>query len=178
MNSPRYLTALALAIGVLLSGGGLAQTAAPAEEAMYQKAQTSGLPEDFLAYLERYPDGAYAEAARFELGVAGIEAPPPPQTDITLTTPLTSGEEGVVGRSLAELLAGAPHYPPIEGLPDEVWKGQPCTSCHRWTVAALCDQGKTLNRPEMDSRLDLPHPYGPTFKRALRTFAEGGCRIE
>jgi hypothetical protein len=45
-------------------------------------------------------------------------------------------------------------------------------------VVDLCEQGKVLNRPEMEVRLDLPHPYGPAFKRALRTFASGGCRIE
>jgi hypothetical protein len=178
MTSRTHLGALVLSVCVLLAGGGHAQTLNPAEEAMYQTAQTSGLPADFLAYLERYPDGAFAEAARFELEVAGVAVPPPPQTDITFTTPLTAGVDGVAGRSLADLLAATPLYPPIEGLPDEAWKDQPCTACHQWTVMDLCEQGKTLNRPEMDSRLDLPHPYGPAFKRALRTFAQGGCRIE
>jgi hypothetical protein len=174
----RLLRATVLAIA--LAGGGhvLAQSAQPAEEALFQTAQASGEPADFLAYLERYPDGAYAEAAVFVLRQAGVEPPPPPQTDITFTTPLATGIEGVRGRTMAELLAGTPRFPPIEGLPEEVWKDQPCTTCHQWTVTDLCEQGKVLNRPEMEARLDLPHPYGPSFKRALRTFAAGGCRIE
>lgn len=44
------------------------------------------------------------------------------------------------------------------------------------TAADLCEQGKTLDRPEMAARLELPHPYGAAFKQALRTFAAGGCR--
>jgi hypothetical protein len=128
-----------------------------------------------MAYLDRYPQGSYAEAARFELLVAGLPVPQV-QTDITFTTPLAAGEEGVKGRSIADLLEGSPLYAPIEGLPDEAWKGQPCATCHQWTAKDLCDQGNTLNRPDMAARLDLPHPYGPAFKLALRTFATGGCR--
>lgn len=167
-----------LTVLLFSAGLALAQTIDPAEEALFLVAQTSGRPADFIAYLDRYPDGVYAEAARFELLMAGVTPPLARQMDVTFVTPLEAGEEGVKGRSIEELLGGTPHYPPIEGLPDEVWKGQPCAACHQWTVADLCEQGKALNRPEMAGRLDLPHPYGPDFKRALMAFANGGCRTE
>jgi hypothetical protein len=166
----------AAALVLLLAMPAAAQTAQ--ETALFEVAQASGQPADFLAYLARYPDGVFAEAARFELRMAGIDPPSPPQTDITFTTPLADGEEGVRGQSIADLLRGTPRYPPIEGLPETLWKDQPCATCHQWTAADLCEQGRTLNRPEMAARMDLPHPYGAAFKRALRSFAAGGCRTE
>lgn len=175
----RAAALLAVALVLSFARPPEAQVVPPEEQALFEAAQVSGLPADFVTYLLRYPEGTYAAAARFELQLAGVAPPPPPQTDITFTTPLAQGADGVKGRSIKDLLTtGTPLFSPIDGLPDEVWKDKPCTTCHQWTAADLCEQGRTLNRPEMADRLALPHPFGPEFKLALRAFSTGGCRAE
>lgn len=184
----RALIGLWIAAG--LAAAAVAQGAPAAEEiALYEAAQASGRVEDYQAYLRRFPAGAFADAARFELEFRGAEVPPPdpPPPDlpspevslagVTFNSPLPLGPEGVAGRSIADLLAnGRPLFPPIEGLPEEVWKDQPCATCHKWTIDDLCTQAKTYARPDAADRLSKPHPLGPEFKQALKAFGEGGCR--
>lgn len=166
--------AAALALSVGWAAVATAQVAGRAETAMFETAQGSGLAADHQAHLDAYPQGAFADAARQELqwGTgAQLDA-------MTFTTSLDSGPDGVAGRSIADLLTGTPVFPPIKGPPDELWKGQPCTACHQWTAAALCDQGATYSRPALAVRIAKPHPLGIPFKKALRAHAEGGCRLE
>ena len=104
--------------------------------------------------------------------------PPPPTTTtlITFTSPLLLGEDGVRGKALVELIVGTPHYPPIEGIPEELWKGQKCSSCHEWTKVRLCEQAGFYATPEGASSLKKPHPLGADFKLQLKSWAESGCQ--
>lgn len=175
---------------------------APREADMFGKAQTSGAAADYEAYLSAFPQGLYAELARVELAAiaeklrapaapvapaATIPAPtgtpvaPAPQTAVlsaklTFKTPLPIGGPVVEGRSIEDLAQGSPLFPPIEGIPDSMWKGQQCSACHSWTRDALCDQGKTYLGRNAERALVKQHPYGGAFKQSLRYWAEGGCQ--
>ncbi len=160
-------------------------------------AQASGTADDYSAYLEQYPDGIYAEFAAFELKilaekakraqaaaqpaqeeivVASRAAPAPMGTELTFTMPFTSGEEPLVGRSIEQIVTLSPAFPPIEGIPDELWKGQSCSNCHQWTKEALCTQGTTYVTASDDKAVSKPHPFGGAFKVNLRSWADGGCK--
>lgn len=102
----------------------------------------------------------------------GLVAPTGP---VTFDGPLETGGPGIVGESIAALIKGSPAFPPIEGLPESLWKDATCASCHQWTPDALCTQAKTYlgqNAPA----LAKSHPMGGGLKHNLRYWAEGGCR--
>ncbi len=131
-------------------------------------AATRAAYEDFIA---QFPNSVLVEAANQEIsslpavpevaapekvaekGLA-ISAEPPQDVEdpaayddvkVAFDTPLVVGSAELVGRTLDELIsAGTPLYPPFEGLPEEVWKGQKCGSCHEWTKKILCDQATVL----------------------------------
>jgi len=168
----------------------------PRETELIEIARGSGLAADYEAYLATFPNGIFAELAQFELTtLAAAAATPPAETTappaasatgtaevieeeaatLAFTTPLTTGGEGVQGRSIEALVKGSPLFAPIEGIPDELWKGQPCSACHNWTKAALCEQGTTYLAQSGERALSKPHPYGGPFKRALRVWAKAGC---
>ncbi|MEM6939578.1 MAG: caspase family protein [Pseudomonadota bacterium] len=165
-------------------------------------AQASGTAEDYSAYLEAYPDGIYAEFAAFELKilaekaarvataaaaapapaqeeevvVASRAAPAPMGTELTYTMPFANIEEPLLGLSISEIVTLSPLFPPIEGIPDELWKGQSCSNCHQWTKEALCTQGNTYVTASNDTAVRKPHPFGGGFKVNLRSWADGGCK--
>ena len=165
----------------------------PQETVLIDIARTSGFAADYEAYLAAFPTGTYAELAKFELTMLAAKAPDPAppavakvapaegaevvdESDtLTFTTPLTTGGEGVMGMTIEQLAKGSPLFAPIEGIPEEMWKGQHCSDCHAWTKEALCDQGKTYISQSGERALAKPHPYGGPFKRALRVWAKGGC---
>lgn len=155
----------------------LAQSASPAEEAAFRHAQTTGLFSDYEAYLAQYPNGAFVDAARFEMqwALKSTEAAGA-QTGITFETPLISDNPAVNGKSIAELIQGTPLYSPIEGLPEALWKEAACSNCHGWTKEALCEQGMAYTGIQQSKSLTKEHPYGGALKAALRTFAVEGCR--
>lgn len=176
---------------------GQAQTQLPSEteKAMFAQAQRSGKPTDYEAYLMLYPEGTFAEIARFEMEWALKSATPPPtastevvisppqpaaeiqpQADIAFDTPLIVPGSVINGQSIAQLITGSPLFPPIDGIPETLWKGQQCSNCHKWTKEALCDQGKTYSGPTGPDALQKKHPYGGAFKAALKTYALEGCR--
>ena len=168
------------------------------EREMIGKAQQSGAAEDYEAYLEAYPDGAYAELAEFELGVIAERAaaaatpsvaPQEPETPAATTepsdvlpatvafdAPLGAGGPGIEERSLAELILGTPLFAPIDGIPDEVWKGKSCSDCHQWTRDALCAQAETYLADNATRSLAKSHPYGGVFKGSMRIWASDGCQ--
>lgn len=168
------------------------------EREMIGKAQQSGAAEDYEAYLKAYPDGVYAELAEFELGViaeraaaatAPAAAPQEPETPaaaagpsdalpatVAFDAPLGAGGPGIEERSLAELILGAPLFAPIDGLPDEVWKGKSCSNCHQWTREALCTQAETYLADSATRSLAKRHPYGGVFKGSMRVWASDGCQ--
>lgn len=166
------------------------------ETDLIEVARTSGLAVDYEAYLAEFPNGTYAELAKFELttlaaktpavevAVAAPEPDPAPVAEVEVAeptsmlydTPLPNGVEGVKGRSIAQLIKGGPLFPPIDGIPESMWKGQTCSNCHSWTRAALCDQGKTYLSQNGERALAKNHPLGGPFKRALKIWASGDCR--
>ncbi|MDO9524584.1 MAG: caspase family protein [Gemmobacter sp.] len=170
-----------------------AQPATPdtRESALIEVARASGQAADYHAYLDAFPTGIYAELAKFELStLAARTAAPPPiapvvsapapstaeQATLTFTTALTVGGENVAGKSIEQLAKSSPLFAPIDGLPEELWKGQTCSNCHAWTQSALCDQGKTYLAQSGERALSKQHPFGGPFKRALRVWAGGGCQ--
>lgn len=172
-----------------------------AERALLETARQSGAAEDYQAYLDRFPDGIFAELAQFELALlAEKDAPavvaalpngdralqiapkepeagvPAPTGTVTFSDPLETGGPGVAGVSLEELIQGKPLFPPIEGLPDSVWKDHSCSNCHQWTREALCTQAKTYLTNAAPGALAKSHPLGGGFKSNLRYWAQDGCQ--
>lgn len=169
------------------------------EADLIEKARQTGLVEDYEAYLKEFPEGVFSELAKFEIGTlqaaAAAAAPPEPQsvpeaaptpaTDpaaspqagapVLFSEPLLTGAPEIVGKSIEDLVAGSPVFPPIEGIPDELWKGQSCANCHEWTREALCTQATTYLAASASRSLAKQHPYGGTFKQNLKRWAEGGC---
>jgi hypothetical protein len=168
---------------------------------MMAKAQASGDPADYRAYTDAYPAGIFSELARTELkaiaerlaaaaGPAAVAAAPqaaapPPQPSIdggslpgsvSFSVALQNVATEIDGRSIEQLIAGSPLYPPIEGLPEEAWKGQTCSNCHAWTRNALCDQARTYLSASAARSLQKPHPLGAAFKSVLGIWASGDCR--
>lgn len=174
------------------------------EEQLMSAAQASGTIEDYQAYLDAFPDGVFAELARFEIGTiiakinkdtdgaspdagqqqAALEpeaTPGEPEVsfdglDISYNVPLTRGAAVIVGSSIEELILKTPSFSPIEGIPEELWKDQNCSNCHSWTQEALCTQGETYKNASGERALGKEHPFGGSFKQTLRVWAAGGCK--
>ncbi len=157
------------------------------ERAMIEAARRSGALTDYQAYLDAYPSGAYAELAAIEAEAiraktaAAAPAPAPAPAapavseHIAFDTPIPGEIEGVSGQSIAQLITGSPRFPPIEGLPEAVWKDKTCSSCHEWTRERLCTQANTYLADAGARSLHKQHPYGGGFKQTLRSWASGGC---
>lgn len=178
-----------------------AETAAPApdrEVELMEAARASGTLADYQAYLDAYPAGVFAELVKIEIaalkarasedpdGPAPVpepaEAAPEPviaETDpveVFFDVPLTQGVPEIVGKTIMEVASGQPLFPPIEGIPESMWKGQQCSNCHKWTRDALCDQAKFYLKESSVRSLNKKHPLGGSFKKNLKHWAEGGCR--
>ncbi len=164
--------------------------AAPlSEEAQaWNDVKQSDASSDVFEFIERYPNGEFSKEAKalmidllwMEMAADG----PAPSVDasedsevtpVTFGAPLTVGAPEIVGRSIEELIAGNPLFPPVEGLPEEFWKEQGCSSCHEWQRANLCDQANTYLGDAGGENLSKQHPYGGSFKLSLRDWAIGGC---
>lgn len=169
------------------------------EQAMIAQAQASGLSVDYQAYLDAFPNGVFAELARSEVATLAAKdpddrvdpntvdtaalAPAQPaapevrsQGPIEFDQPLTLADPDLNGSSIAQLILGSPRFPPIEGLPDEIWKDKTCSTCHEWTAQALCDQAQSYLTAAGERSLSHQHPYGGVFKNTLKTWAQEGCR--
>lgn len=171
------------------------------ERDMIETARREGTASAYQTYLDAYPNGAFAELARLELQTIvnkeqstdpvanqpqqedapaiaeqGSPAADPgePSAVIAFNAPLAMGEPDIATRSISELITGSPKFPPIEGLPEAVWKDKTCAACHQWEQANLCDQAKTYVA-DKSRTIEKQHPYGGTFKNALRLWAEQGC---
>lgn len=90
-------------------------------------------------------------------------------------SPFTSGPPEIAGKTIAEVVALSPLFSPIEGIPDELWKGQRCSNCHQWTRDALCTQANSYLTENAARSLAKEHPFGGPFKGSLRNWAQGGC---
>jgi caspase domain-containing protein len=172
---------------------------ADAERDLIEQARRAGTAEAYQTYLDAFPEGAFSELARLELqSILGnqqrtdpIADPPPvvvsepeasePQDSgsgspgaVVFNAPLGVGDPEIATRSIAELITGSPRFPPIDGLPEDVWKNKACSSCHQWDQANLCEQAQTYLAGEK-TEVSKKHPYGGVFKEALRAWAREGC---
>lgn len=95
--------------------------------------------------------------------------------EIAFDEPLVSDDPALSGQTLAALADGFPLFPPIEGLPDEVWKDRSCSGCHKWDRATLCTQAQFYLSDAGQAGLKKQHPYGGGFKQALRSWGTQGC---
>lgn len=180
-----------------------AATRAPAadEQTLIGKAQGSGELADYEAYLAAYPAGVFSELAKIEVDAirkkqtedpeGGREpaqpepAPTPAETqtaslapagEISFLAPITAPGSEIHGKSIEQLAQGSPLFPPIEGLPEDYWKGQDCSNCHQWTKDALCTQARTYLSANASRSLGKEHPYGGGFKQVLKAWAAGDCQ--
>ncbi len=88
--------------------------------------------------------------------------------------PVPFGPFPINGRTLKEMAESTPLFPPIEDLPEALWKDKQCTTCHKWNQARLCDQGKFYAKAAKNV-LRHQHPFGGTYKIALMRWAKSGC---
>ncbi|RVT84134.1 caspase family protein [Rhodobacteraceae bacterium CCMM004] len=158
------------------------------ERALFDAAVSATTAEAYRAYLDAYPQGAFAEIAATELAALATAAPAPSQTAEaapaaaplrvvrSFGTPIGAGPPEIAVLSIETAVDGSPLFPPIEGLPEELWKGQPCSTCHAWTRDALCTQAQTYATASSTRALSKLHPYGGVFKQALRQWSENDCR--
>jgi hypothetical protein len=101
-------------------------------------------------------------------------AAPSGQDAVTFNGIITEGPTPINGSSLAQLIKSVPDFPPIEGLPEDVWK-KTCNNCHQWNQQSLCVQAKLyVNDPKM--MLRIQHPFGGPEKVAMMKWAQGGCK--
>ncbi|MEP5215409.1 caspase family protein [Sulfitobacter pontiacus] len=155
-----------------------------AEMAMYKEAEASQSLEALEAYLRTYPQGAHLSAVQAAIEALRAEAqsetasamPIAALASVTFDTRLDAGLSEIAGRSMADLITGTPNYAPIEGLPEEVWKGQSCSNCHDWNRERLCEQGQRYQVTASARSLHKPHPFGGQFKTVLRAWADNSCR--
>lgn len=168
------------------------------ERDMIEVARKAGTVEAYEAYFKAFPNGTFAELARVELDTirqAASKPAAPDETAVAKTAeeskqpeqesfdlpdeiffdkPIATTIPEIANRSIADLIKGSPVHPPIENLPDVVWKGKTCSNCHQWHEDNLCDQAKTYLADT--AAFSKPHPYGVAFKAALRIWARDGCR--
>ncbi|MFQ5623315.1 MAG: caspase domain-containing protein [Paracoccaceae bacterium] len=175
------------------------------ETALIEKAQGSGSIADYEAYVREFPAGVFVDLARMEIDnlrrnaakaddtapaakpaeevTASVDTKPETTPDaaiedgsITFVSPLVTGPPEIVGRSIEQLFQSTALFPPVEGIPESLWKGQKCSNCHKWNKERLCEQAKTYLNVAGQRSLTKDHPFGGTFKRNLRAWAGGGCR--
>lgn len=163
-----------------------------AEKAAWEAAQQSTTSEEVFAFLEKYPNSVFAKDAKaymIDLLWKELAEEAPEQSEAEAETteteaeatvvrfnqPLSEGSADVIGKSLEELIASTPLFPPVEGLDEAYWKDQKCSNCHEWEQANLCTQANTYLSVAGAENLIKEHPYGGTFKLNLRTWAQGGC---
>ena len=126
------------------------------------------------------PIAAPAPAAIVTAPSLGVTPPPaasPPPADSDdirrFDQPIPFGPVPVNGSTLQALANGVPLFSPLEGLDPRQWQ-MPCSACHKWDQAQLCDQGKSYAKSPK-TVLRHPHPYGGAFKIALMRWARNGC---
>jgi uncharacterized caspase-like protein len=153
-----------------------AADAAGGEAQQWAAASAAGDPVQVILFLQRFPKSPHEADARslltrlMQTAVAEIAAAP-----VTFSTPLTVGDAAIKGKSIEALIASGPLFTPIDGLPKEAWQGQRCTSCHKWTKPALCDQAEFYVKEASPTAALQQHPLGGAFKLVLKAWGVAGC---
>jgi hypothetical protein len=101
-------------------------------------------------------------------------AAPSGEEIIRYNEPLRAFGVPVQGLSLEQLVHGMPEFPPIEGLPEDVWR-KPCGNCHQWNRESLCVQARIYAADEKMA-FRKKHPYGGPEKLAMAQWARQGCQ--
>ena len=162
------------------------------EKELIRAAQKTRKAADYEAYLAEFPEGVYAELVQFELNVIAekaaakqqteevpdvkIAATPDVSVEVTFATPLNIGDDKMRKMSFEQLILNSPLFPPIEGIPEDMWKNKTCSNCHAWTRDALCTQGGTYLAENSARALSKQHPFGGPFKHKLKLWAENSCK--
>ena len=154
------------------------------EEQFWEFASSSGSIESLEAFVTNYPESPRAAEAQ-EL-IAGLQDDERRRKleklifarvgSVRYDEPMNFGNDGTIGVSLANIVTTAPMFPPIEGLPDEVWHGKLCINCHQWTRADLCTQAKTYIMKKPVKYQEKQHPFGGMLKINMRNWAIGDCQ--
>ncbi len=159
--------------------GTAAAPRASAEQQDWDSARGSRDPGQILQFMRSYPRSMHTEEAQALLQQAqsprtmAVSATAVPR----FSAPLALGAPEVDGRSMEQLIQGAPAFPPIEGLPPPAWEGKSCPTCHQrpWTQKTLCDQGLFYIKSGDARMLSVRHPFGHAFGAALKAWAASGC---
>jgi len=132
-----------------------------AELDLFEQAIMTNAPVDYRRYLDAFPSGTYADLARLTLNnLTGLTAAPAEPDLSTLDIP-----------AFTKLTA---MYPPIEGLPAEIWQNVPCAACHNWTPEALCTQGQRYQTKTI-AQGSTDHPFGGIMQGKLKDWTAQGC---
>jgi uncharacterized caspase-like protein len=161
---------------------------AASEQQAWEAARGSNDTTQLLGFLRNFPRSPHADEAQSLLRAQRSSGPPaaspsagPQQAasaPIGFSLPFAVGSPEIDGKSMEQLIRGAPAYPPIEGLPASIWEGKHCPICHdrEWTRKSLCDQGLFYVKTGESRTLSVKHPFGNAFGVALRAWAAGGCQ--
>jgi uncharacterized caspase-like protein len=180
-----------------------APVSSPDEDALWEAVKASDNPLEIQMFIESYPGSmrraeaealllAAQERANAAEAAAAAEAEAEAAADVpgempkamqaaiaaapvAFQSPIAEGTPEIIGKTIEELIVSQPMYPPIEGLPDEAWKGLKCSNCHQWEKANLCEQGEFYVNETTFEAAEKQHPLGGAFKLTLRRWAELGC---
>lgn len=154
------------------------------EDIIWELVSTTDDLNKIEAFIKSYPESAHIDEAqdiadrlRTRQASLGLE-----ETifdtigNVTYNSPLAFGDEHLIGQSLADITASSPAYPPIAGLPEELWKNQSCKSCHNWTRADLCVQANNYVAMDPKKYREKMHPFGGLLKINLRNWAQNDCQ--
>ncbi len=174
--------------------------AAPAPDVeieLMELARSSGKLGDYEAYLDAFPTGIFAELVKIEIAALKANASedpdgPAPKAEpvieaaesnqeeepvvVLFDVPIAQGIPEIVGKTIMQVTELSPIFPPIEGLPEPLWKTEKCSSCHQWTRHDLCEQAKFYLTQNTSRSTSQSHPFGGSFKRNLKHWAGGGCK--
>ncbi len=153
------------------------------ESVMWELVSLSEDPEKIETFIENFPDSEHVDEARAMLtrietrkNSYGLEDSIFQSVgNVTYTAPMAFGNEHLIGQSLSEIVEASPQYPPVEGLPEEMWQERSCSTCHNWTRETLCTQASTYVSMDPAKYREKMHPFGGLLKINLRNWAQNDC---
>ncbi len=176
------LRAVAVVLALILPNSVLAAQS-DIEAMMWDLVTTTDDISHVEAFIRNYPDSEHIEEARAIADRLRLRQNAHSMEDtifqsigsVSYDVPLAFGNEILIGRTLSEIIETSPEYPPIEGLPEAMWKEQTCKSCHTWTRQDLCTQANTYVSMDPAKYREKMHPFGGLLKINLRNWAQNDC---